>query len=61
MLEGRVRWFNQELLDRQEIQEAQIFYCVDSSGDSWRYYDARTRNSGRLSQEFLMQVLEQIV
>lgn len=61
ILEGRVRWFNQELLDRQEIQEAQIFYCVEGSGDFWRYHDPRTRNSGKLSHEFLMQALEQIV
>jgi hypothetical protein len=61
ILEGRIQWFNQELLERQEIQELEIFYCVDSAGDSWRYHDPRTRNGGRLNHEFLVQVLEQIV
>lgn len=61
ILEGRIRSFNQDLLDRQEIYEYQIFYCVDKAEDSWRYFDSRTRTSGRISTDFLIDTLDQVV
>jgi hypothetical protein len=61
ILEGRIRSFNQDLLDRQEINEYQIFYCVDRTEESWRYFDTRSRTSGRITREFLIDLLDQIV
>lgn len=61
ILEGAVRWYNQELLDRQEILEHPIFYCVDKTGNAWRYFDARKHRSGAVDEEYLTQILEQLI
>ncbi|MBL8227912.1 MAG: hypothetical protein JNL98_05525 [Bryobacterales bacterium] len=61
ILEGRIRSFNQDLLDRQEIHEHQIFYCVDRAGDAWRFFNTRTRTSGRITTDFLIDALEELV
>jgi hypothetical protein len=61
ILEGRIRSFNQDLLDRQEINEYQIFYCVDRTEEAWRYFDTGTRTSGKITREFLIDTLDQIV
>ncbi|MCS7027008.1 MAG: hypothetical protein NZV14_19610 [Bryobacteraceae bacterium] len=61
ILEGRICSFNPELLDRQEVFEQQIFYCLDGAGDHWRYYNPRTRSSGPLTRDFLIETLEQLL
>jgi hypothetical protein len=61
MLEGAVRWYNQDLLEQQDIQEHQIFYCVDKDGAMWRFYDVRRRRPGVVDREYLISLLEQLV
>lgn len=61
VLRGAIRSFNQESLDRQEIAETPIFYCDDRTEYSWLYLETRTRKSGTLDREFLMDVLEELL
>jgi hypothetical protein len=61
ILRGTIRWFNQEFLDRQEIAEQPIFYCMDRNEGRWRYMDAKTRRLGVVSSEFLAEILEQLL
>lgn len=61
ILRGSLRWFNQELLERQEIQENPIFYCTDRTEFCWRYVDPRTRKVGLLDHEYLMDTLDQLL
>ncbi len=61
ILHGRVRWFNQEFLDRQEIQERAIFYCVAPQLSGWRYVEPRDRGSGGLDVDFVAESLEQLL
>lgn len=61
ILQGAIRWFNQEFLERQEIQEMQIFYCIDSSGGSWRYYDPRARKTATVDEDYIAGVLDQLL
>lgn len=61
ILRGAIRWFNQEYLERQEIQEHQFFYCVDRIGGSWRFVDSRSRKVGALDQDYLLETLEQLL
>jgi hypothetical protein len=61
ILRGAIRWFNQEYLERQEIQENQIFYCVDASGGSWRYHDPRTRKTATVDEDYIAGTLEQLL
>jgi hypothetical protein len=60
-LEGSVRWFNQEMLDRDEIKDQKLFYCVDRNLREWRFYDSRTHRSGSVGEDYLATLLEQLV
>lgn len=61
LLRGAIRWFNQESLERQEIQESLVFYCVERGEYSWRYVDSRSRKSGMVDPAFLMEAMEQLL
>jgi hypothetical protein len=60
-LEGSVRAFNQELLDRNLVQEQLLFYTLEKHRRMWRFFDARTYRSGPFDQEYLMTVMEQLI
>ncbi len=60
-LEGVVRAFNQELLDKDLIEEQLIFYTVDKHETMWRFFDARTYRSGPFNREYLVSVMEQLL
>ncbi len=61
VLEGSVRCFNQEFLDRAVIEEQFIFYCLEKKRNLWRFFDARTYRSGPFDQEYLISLMEQVV
>ncbi len=60
-LEGSIRAFNQDLLDRSLIEEQLIFFTLEKHGGAWRFFDARTYRSGPLDQEYLVSLLEQLL
>ena len=60
-LAGSVRAFNQDLLNKDLIEEQLIFYTVERSRNMWRYFDPRTYRSGTLDQEYLVSVMEQLI
>ena len=60
-LAGAVRAFNQELLDKEIIEEQLVFYTVEKDRRMWRYFDPRTYRSGTLDQEYLVSVMEQLI
>jgi hypothetical protein len=61
IIEGAVRWFNQELLDGRGIEEEQLFLCWDDkSGSRWRWQDPKTRRSGAFDLDHLMGLLERL-
>jgi hypothetical protein len=60
-LEGSVRAFNQELLDKDLIEEQLVFYTLEKEKKMWRFFDARTYRSGPFDQEYLISVMEQII
>jgi hypothetical protein len=61
IMEGEVRCFNQELLDRQSVEEQLLFYCLEKHGPMWRYFDPRTYRSGAFDEAFLVAMMEQLV
>jgi hypothetical protein len=61
LLEGSVRWYNQDLLDKQEIQEQNIFFVLDKDGPGWRFYDSRKHRAGVFDRDHLIGLLEQLV
>jgi hypothetical protein len=60
-LEGAVRCFNQQLLEKQLIEEQALFYTVERSRNLWRFFDARTYRSGVFDLDYLVSLLEQLV
>jgi hypothetical protein len=60
-LEGSVRSFNQEWLERNTIMEQLIFYCLEKNRYQWRYFDARTYRSGPFDQDYLVALMEHLI
>jgi hypothetical protein len=61
ILEGAVRCFNQELLDRSTIEEQLLFFCLEKNRSNWRFFNARTYHTGVFDQEYLISLMEQLV
>jgi len=60
-LEGTVRAFNQELLEKDLIEEQLIFFTVERHKRMWRYFDPRTYRSGPFDIEYLIGLMEQLI
>lgn len=60
-LAGSVRAFNQELLEKDLIEEQLIFYTVERHRKMWRFFDARTYRSGPVDQGYLVTAMEQLL
>jgi hypothetical protein len=60
-LAGSVRAFNQELLEKEIIEEQLVFYTVEKDRKMWRFFDPRTYRSGAFDREYLVSVMEQLV
>ena len=60
-LEGFVRAFNQELLDKNLIEQQLLFYTVEPDRRMWRYFDARTYHTGPFDRGYLLSLMERIV
>ena len=61
ILEGEVRAYNQEMLERTQVRSHALFYCVEDSRKAWRYHDWPSGRSGLFSQEQLVSLMERIV
>ncbi len=61
ILEGEVRAYNQEMLERTRVRSHALFYCVEDSRKAWRYHDWASGRSGLFSQEQLVSLMERIV
>ncbi len=62
ILEGDVRFFNQELLENEQVEEHNIFFCPDEGRDgAWMYWNGRTYKSGVVDEDYLAGLLEQIL
>jgi hypothetical protein len=60
-LQGVVRAFNQELLDKDIIEEQLIFYTCEKHKKMWRFFDARTYRSAPFDEEYLIALMEQLI
>jgi len=61
ILEGSIRCFNQESLERAVIEEQFIFYCLEKKRKLWRFFDARTYRSAPFDEEYLISLMEQLL
>jgi hypothetical protein len=60
-LAGSVRAFNQELLEKDLIEEQLIFFTLEEHRRMWRFFDPRTYRSGPLDREYLVSLMEQLI
>jgi hypothetical protein len=61
ILEGEVRAYNQEMLERTQVRSLVVFYCIEDNLKIWRYHDLASGRSGVFSQEQLVSLMERIV
>jgi hypothetical protein len=61
ILAGTVRCFNQQLLERDLIEEQSLFCTIEKSRHHWRFFDARTYRSGLVDANYLAGLMEQLV
>ena len=61
ILRGAVRWFNQELLDRVDIREHHLFYCLEKTAKQWRSVDPQSQRIIAFNQDYLIGVMEKLV
>jgi len=61
ILQGFVRAFNQELLDKDLIEEQLIFYTLEKQNGMWRFFDARTYRSGPFDEDYLISLMRQLI
>ena len=62
ILEGEVRFFSQELLEEEHVEEHGIFFCPDEGPQgTWMYWNGRNYKSGRVDENYLASLLEQIL
>ena len=57
VLEGEVRTYNQRMLQHFEVRTLALFFCVDPDNASWRFSDWRTKHSGTVGPELLVDLM----
>jgi hypothetical protein len=60
-LAGSVRAFNQELLEKDLIEEQLVFFTLEKHRSMWRFFDPRTYRSGALDRDYLISLMEQLI
>jgi hypothetical protein len=60
-IQGSVRAFNQQLLEKDLIEEQLLFYTIEKHKMMWRFFDARTYRSGPFDQDYLVGLMEQLI
>ncbi|HWB86133.1 MAG TPA: hypothetical protein VG675_18460 [Bryobacteraceae bacterium] len=61
ILEGLIHAFNQELLEKNLIEEQLLFFTVEDDRRMWRFFDARTYRSGPFDLEYLLSLMERLL
>ena len=61
ILEGSIRAFSQEMLDKELIEEQLLFYTLEGRRNLWRYFCTRTYRSGPFDREYLTAIMEKLL
>lgn len=60
-LEGEVRTYNQEMLERSLIRNQALFFCLEEDRNRWRYLDWLRAGTGVFDRDHLVNLLERLV
>ncbi len=61
ILEGEVRWFNQQSLEGMSVREHLLFYCLDNSRQYWLWLDSQTHRRGPVDEDYLADRFEELL
>lgn len=61
ILEGEVRAYNQDMLERTQIRTQALFYCPEESRDTWHYFEWLHGRTGAFGRDQLVSLLERLV
>jgi hypothetical protein len=61
ILDGEIRAYNQQMLERVDIDDQLLFFCMEKDRNLWRYYDWRSNRSGVFDRELLVSLMERLV
>lgn len=61
ILEGAVRWFNQESLEGLGIKEHLLFYCLEKRRRYWVRYDPQSHRKGMVDEDYLIELFEEVL
>jgi len=60
VLEGELRIYNQEMLDRFEIRTYSLFFCLDETDAVWRFFDWRGPRTAPVDSDLLASLMERL-
>jgi hypothetical protein len=61
ILEGELRAFNQEMLERTQIRSQALFFCLEDTRNTWRYVEWLHGGTGAFDRDQLVSLLERLV
>jgi len=60
-LEGSVRWFNQLMIERDDVRDHKLFCVINGDVGEWRYMDSNSRKGGPVDEDYLICLLEELI
>jgi hypothetical protein len=61
ILEGEVRAYNQEMLERTQVRSQALFFCLEDGGNRWHYFEWLHGRTGAFGSDQIVSLLEQLV
>jgi hypothetical protein len=61
ILEGEVRAYNQEMLERTQIRSQALFFCLEQNRNTWHYYEWLHGRTGVFGRDQLVRLMERLV
>lgn len=60
VLDGEVRIYNQQMLERFEIRSYLLFFCLNENAAVWRFFDWRAPRITPVDRELLARLMERL-
>lgn len=61
VLEGEVRAYNQQMLERTQIHSRALFFCLEEKGRAWHYYEWLQGRTGTFGRNELVNLFERLI
>lgn len=61
ILEGEVRAYNQEMLERTQVRSQALFYCLERKKNTWHFFEWLHGRTGVFGRNQMLSLLERLV